>query len=129
MNPLDEIAITGIRAFGRHGVFAHERAEGQEFVVDAALYLDGAVVQRAAVTDDVTDTVHYGEVAVRIAEIIGGDPVNLIETLAERIATAVLEGWPVHMVRITVHKPQAPIPVPFDDVTVSVTRVRMEGAL
>ncbi|HAN24618.1 MAG: dihydroneopterin aldolase [Microbacterium sp.] len=129
MNPLDEIAITGIRAFGRHGVFAHERAEGQEFVVDAALYLDGAVVQRAAVTDDVTDTVHYGEVAVRIAEIIGGDPVNLIETLAERIATAVLEGWPVHMVRITVHKPQAPIPVPFDDVTVSVTRVRIEGAL
>lgn len=129
MNPLDEIAITGICAFGRHGVFAHERAEGQEFVVDAALYLDGAVVQRAAVTDDVTDTVHYGEVAVRIAEIIGGDPVNLIETLAERIATAVLEGWPVHMVRITVHKPQAPIPVPFDDVTVSVTRVRIEGAL
>ncbi|MCK9916460.1 MULTISPECIES: dihydroneopterin aldolase [Microbacterium] len=129
MNPLDEIAITGIRAFGRHGVFAHERAEGQEFVVDAALYIDGAVVQRAAVTDDVTDTVHYGEVAVRIAEIIGGDPVNLIETLAERIATAVLEGWPVHMVRITVHKPQAPIPVPFDDVTVSVTRVRIEGAL
>ena len=110
-------------------MFAHERAEGQEFVVDAALYLDGAVVQRAAVTDDVTDTVHYGEVAVRIAEIIGGDPVNLIETLAERIATAVLEGWPVHMVRITVHKPQAPIPVPFDDVTVSVTRVRIEGAL
>ena len=55
--------------------------------------------------------------------------VGVIETLAERIATAVLEGWPVHMVRITVHKPQAPIPVPFDDVTVSVTRVRIEGAL
>ncbi|MFJ6678245.1 dihydroneopterin aldolase [Microbacterium sp. NPDC091382] len=118
----DEIAITGIRATGFHGVYEHERRDGQEFVADLTLSLSLA---RAAATDDVTDTVHYGEVAERVAAILAGDPVDLIETVAERIATAVLSGWSlVDAVAVTVHKPAAPIPVPFGDVAVTVRRSR-----
>ncbi|MDQ1126245.1 dihydroneopterin aldolase/dihydroneopterin aldolase / 2-amino-4-hydroxy-6-hydroxymethyldihydropteridine diphosphokinase [Microbacterium sp. LKL04] len=118
----DEIAITGIRATGYHGVYEHERRDGQEFVADLVLSLSLA---RAAATDDVTDTVHYGEVAERVAAILAGDPVDLIETVAERIATAVLSGWSlVDAVAVTVHKPSAPIPVPFGDVAVTVRRSR-----
>lgn len=118
----DEIAITGIRATGYHGVYEHERRDGQEFVADLVLSLSLA---RAAATDDVTDTVHYGEVAERVAAILAGDPVDLIETVAERIATAMLSGWSlVDAVAVTVHKPSAPIPVPFGDVAVTVRRSR-----
>lgn len=118
----DEIAITGIRSTGFHGVYEHERRDGQEFVADLTLSLSLA---RAAATDDVTDTVHYGEVAERVAAILAGEPVDLIETLAERIATAVLSDWPlVDAVAATVHKPAAPIPVPFGDVAVTVRRSR-----
>ncbi|MFL0564872.1 dihydroneopterin aldolase [Microbacterium sp. 179-I 1D1 NHS] len=118
----DEIAITGIRATGYHGVYEHERRDGQEFVADLVLSLSLA---RAAATDDVADTVHYGEVSERVAAILAGDPVDLIETVAERIATAVLSGWSlVDAVAVTVHKPSAPIPVPFGDVAVTVRRSR-----
>ncbi|EZP27443.1 dihydroneopterin aldolase [Microbacterium oleivorans] len=118
----DEISITGIRATGFHGVYDHERRDGQEFVADVVLSLSFAA---AAASDDVADTVHYGEVAERVAAILAGDPVDLIETVADRIATAVLTGWPlVDAVTITVHKPAAPIPVPFGDVAVTVRRSR-----
>jgi len=118
---LDEIAVTGIRAFGRHGVYPDERRDGQEFVADVVLWLD---TRQAAATDDVADTVHYGELAEEVAAILAGEPVDLLETLAARIVDAVLARRPVQRVRVTVHKPAAPIPVPFDDVTVTVTRGR-----
>jgi len=118
---LDEIAVTGIRAFGRHGVYPDERRDGQEFVADVVLWLD---TRQAAATDDVADTVHYGELAEEVATILAGEPVDLLETLAARIVDAVLARRPVQRVRVTVHKPAAPIPVPFDDVTVTVTRGR-----
>jgi len=121
MTELDEIAVTGIRAFGRHGVYADERRDGQEFSADVVLYLDTA---RAAASDDVTDTVHYGELAEEVAAILAGDPVDLLETLAARIADAVLTRDLVERVRVRVHKPAAPIPVPFDDVRVTITRGR-----
>ncbi|TQJ30646.1 dihydroneopterin aldolase [Microbacterium sp. SLBN-146] len=119
MDRVDEITLTGVRAFGRHGVFAHEREDGQEFVVDVTL---GVSTVRAASTDDVVDTVHYGEVAERIVEIVGGEPVNLIETLAVRIAEDLLRRDAVLSVAVTVHKPSAPITVPFHDVAVTVHR-------
>jgi dihydroneopterin aldolase len=119
----DEITLTGIRAFGRHGVYDHERRDGQEFVVDVTLYLSTA---RAAESDDVTDTVHYGEVAERVVELVGGEPLNLIEALAARIADDLLARGPVRMVAVTVHKPQAPISVPFQDVAVTTRRARRE---
>jgi dihydroneopterin aldolase len=116
----DEITLTGLRVFGRHGVY-EERRVGQDFVVDVTLRLD---TRRAAATDDVADTVHYGELAERIAAIVGGDPVDLLETLAARIADEVLTADLVRSVRVTVHKPDAPIPLAFDDVAVTIERGR-----
>lgn len=119
MNHLDEITVTGIRATGFHGVYDFERRDGQEFVADLTLYLQ---LDKAAASDDVANTVHYGELAEEVVAIIEGEPVNLIETLATRIADAVLARELVKVVRVSIHKPQAPIQVPFGDVVVTVTR-------
>ena len=119
MDFADEITLTGVRAFGRHGVYDEERRDGQQFVVDATLYVG---TRRAAETDDVADTIHYGEVAERIVEIVGGEPVNLLETLAARIADDLLARGAVRMVAVTVHKPEAPLTVPFQDVAVTIRR-------
>lgn len=119
----DRISITGIRAIGYHGVYAHERRDGQEFVADVVLELS---LRPAAASDDVADTVHYGEVAERVAAVLSGEPADLIETVAERIADGVL-GFPkVDAVTVTVHKPQAPIAVPFGDVAITIRRSREE---
>ncbi|MDR6690001.1 dihydroneopterin aldolase [Microbacterium sp. 1154] len=117
----DRITLTGVRAVGHHGVYPDEKRDGQEFVVDATLFLS---LRRAAETDDVVDTVHYGELAERLVEIVEGDPVDLLETLAQRLADAVLTDERVDAVTITVHKPQAPITVPFGDVSVTISRSR-----
>ena len=124
MNPVpggDRIVLTGVRAFGRHGVLPEEREQGQHFVVDLELVLPLSV---AAATDDVVGTVHYGELAERVVAAVERDPVDLIETLADRIAGVALEDERVERVVVTVHKPAAPIPVPFGDVAVRVERVR-----
>lgn len=118
---MDRITLTGVTALGHHGVFDFERREGQPFVVDAVLYLDFSA---AAKSDDVSDTAHYGEVAQRITEWISGEPLSLIEALAVRIADGLLSEFGLQAVDITVHKPQAPIEVPFGDVAVSVHRER-----
>jgi dihydroneopterin aldolase len=122
---MDRITLTGVTAVGHHGVFDFERREGQPFVVDAVLYLDFAA---AAGSDDVRDTAHYGEVAQRITDWIAGEPLNLIEALAVRIAESLLDEFPLQAVDITVHKPQAPIEVPFGDVAVTVHRSRVPAA-
>ena len=117
----DRIELRGLRVRGRHGVYDHERVEGQDFVVDAVLDFDTAAAARS---DDIVDTVHYGELAEQIAAIVGGEPVNLIESLAERIAAACLADPRVAAAEVSVHKPQAPIPLQFDDVIVTIRRVR-----
>ena len=117
----DEIALTGLRVFGRHGVYDEERRVGQDFVIDLVLRLD---TRPAAASDDVADTVHYGELAEQVATIVGGDPVDLLETLADRIARQVLTDARVDTVRVTVHKPDAPIPLTFADVAVTIERAR-----
>ena len=117
----DRIRLTGLRVRGRHGVYDFERAQGQDFVVDVELELDLA---RAAASDDVADTVHYGELAGRLAEIVAGEPVNLIETLAERLTSACLADGRVAATTVTVHKPSAPIPHEFADVAVTLRRGR-----
>ena len=124
MDFVDEITLTGLRVFGRHGVFEHERRVGQHFVIDTTLYVSTAA---AAASDDVADTVHYGEAAERIAEIVGGEPVNLIETLAGRIADALLTYDGVRMVAVTVHKPDAPIDLEFADVAVTIRRAHPDA--
>ena len=121
MGVSDEIALTGLRVFGRHGVYDEERRVGQDFVIDLVLRLD---TRPAAASDDVADTVHYGELAEQVATIVGGDPVDLLETLADRIARQVLTDARVDTVRVTVHKPDAPIPLTFADVAVTIERAR-----
>lgn len=123
MGGTDEITLTGLRVFGRHGVYDDERRVGQDFVVDVTLRLD---TRPAAMSDDVADTVHYGEMAEQIAGIVGGEPVNLLETLAARLADHVLTLPRVDSVRVTVHKPEAPIPLSFADVSVTIERERTD---
>ena len=119
---LDRITLRGVRARGFHGVFDSERVDGQEFVVDVDL---GVIsVAKAAMTDELAHTVDYGAVAQEVVSVVEGPPMNLIEKLAVLIAERCLAFDHVRAVRVTVHKPQAPIPVPFDDVAVTVTRAR-----
>jgi 7,8-dihydroneopterin aldolase/epimerase/oxygenase len=115
------ITLTGLRTRGHHGVYDFERSQGQEFVVDVVLEVD---LDRAARTDDVADTVHYGHLADRLVEIVSGQPVNLIETLADRLATACLADERVLAATVTVHKPRAPIGHEFGDVAVTLRRAR-----
>jgi dihydroneopterin aldolase len=119
--PLDQIVLTGLRATAFHGVFDHERRDGQVFVLDVAVSLDFAA---AASSDDLEQTIHYGELAEEIVGAVERDPVDLIETVAERIAQVVLAHKAARLVTVTVHKPSAPITVPFDDVAVTITRAR-----
>jgi 7,8-dihydroneopterin aldolase/epimerase/oxygenase len=117
----DAITLTGLRVFGRHGVYEEERERGQDFVVDVTLELD---TRPAAASDDVADTVHYGELAGRLADVVAGEPVNLLETLADRLVAVCLSYPLVGRATVTVHKPQAPIPLAFADVAVTVVRDR-----
>lgn len=117
----DRITLTGLRVFGRHGVFEHEKRDGQEFVVDITAWLD---LSAAAKTDDLTQTLHYGELAQLAAGIVGGEPYDLIESVAGKIADEVLRDERLNAVEVTVHKPSAPIPLTFDDVAVTVRRDR-----
>lgn len=121
MTPRDRIELTGLRGHGRHGVHAEEREAGQPFLVDLSLSLD---LGPAARSDDVRETVHYGELAARVVALVEGEPVDLIETLAVRIAELCLADPRVDEVEVTVHKPQAPVGVPFGDVAVTVVRGR-----
>lgn len=115
----DRIALTGLRVRGHHGVLPEERRDGQDFVVDVVLHLD---LRPAGATDDLSRTVHYGELAERLAAVVGGEPVDLLEALAERLADVCLSYELVERVEVTVHKPQAPIPLTFTDVSVTVVR-------
>jgi 7,8-dihydroneopterin aldolase/epimerase/oxygenase len=115
----DHIRLSGLRARGNHGVYDFERANGQDFVIDVDLEMD---LSGPAITDDVADTVHYGELADRLVGVITGPPVNLIEALADRLATVCIEDRRVSAVTVTVHKPQAPIAHEFADVVVAIRR-------
>jgi dihydroneopterin aldolase len=117
----DRIQLTGLRVRGRHGAYEAERRDGQDFLVDATLWLDS---RPAAASDDVVDTVDYGVLAERIAAVVGGEPVNLIETLAARLAELCMADERVVAAEVTVHKPQAPIAREFSDVAVTARRSR-----
>ncbi|MFO7691225.1 MAG: dihydroneopterin aldolase [Cryobacterium sp.] len=118
---LDCITLTGLRVNAHHGVYDFERENGQDFVIDVTVWLDLA---RAASSDDVTQTIHYGELAEEVAESVRNNPVDLIETVAERIAVVALAHQAAERVRVCVHKPQAPIELPFTDVSVQIERSR-----
>ena len=115
----DRIALRGLRAHGRHGVYDFERERGQMFRLDAVLELD---TRPAAAGDDLDRTVNYAELAQQLYAVLSGEPVSLLETLAQRLADVCLAHPLVGAVEITVHKPQAELGVPFDDVTVTIRR-------
>src|SRR5213592_3684839 len=104
----DELAVTGIECYGHHGVFEFEKREGQDFVIDLVLGMD---TRPAAASDDLQDTVDYGTLVDEVRSAVENDPVDLIETLAQRIADTCLQHAAVEDVEVTVHKPHAPIQV------------------
>ena len=118
---LDRVELRGLRARGRHGVLAAERALGQVFSADVVLHLD---TRTAAATDDLADAVDYSVVAADVVAVLAGEPVDLLEALAQRVAEACLAHSGVQAVEVALHKPQAPVGVPFDDVVLHVVRRR-----
>ncbi|QNE48034.1 dihydroneopterin aldolase [Glaciihabitans sp. INWT7] len=121
----DIIRLTGLRIFAHHGVLDFERENGQEFVIDLEIAVDLAP---AAASDDVTKTIHYGELAEAVYAAVQADAVDLIETVAERVAAIALRYERADSVTVTIHKPAAPITVPFGDVSVTITRSRPSGS-
>lgn len=117
----DSITLTGLRVNAHHGVYDFERENGQDFLIDVTVWLD---LRTAAASDDVSRTIHYGELADEVTEAARHNPVDLIETVAERVAAVVLLHEAAERVQVTVHKPQAPITVPFTDVAVRIERTR-----
>lgn len=117
----DRITLTGISARGRHGVLDWEKQLGQPFVADVVLEVDLA---RPGESDDLKHTVNYAAVAAEVVEVLAGEPLDLIEAVAERVARRALAHPLVEAVEVTVHKPDAPVGVPFTDVSVQVRRER-----
>lgn len=120
-----KIRIRGLRVYGYHGVLEHERNEGQYFIVDATLKVDS---ERASATDDIANTVSYAEIAQLISDNVRNNPVNLLETLAQRLADEVLfaaSPW-AKKVKIKVSKPDAPIELYFEDVSVTAKAKRQD---
>lgn len=115
----DRIRLTGLRVRGHHGVLAAERRDGQDFVVDVALSLD---LRAAGGSDDLADTVDYGALAQALAEVVEGEPLDLLEALAGRLAEVCLSDRRVGSAEVTVHKPAAPLGRAFSDVSVTVVR-------
>ncbi|TWG85340.1 dihydroneopterin aldolase/2-amino-4-hydroxy-6-hydroxymethyldihydropteridine diphosphokinase [Cellulosimicrobium cellulans J34] len=120
--PFDRIRLTGLSATGYHGVLDHEKAQGQIFRADVVLHLD---TRAAASGDDLDRTVSYAGVAEDVVAVLAGSPADLVETVAERIAATILTHDEVVAVDVAVHKPQAPITVPFEDVEVVIRRDRV----
>src|SRR6478672_4924383 len=118
---LDRLAVRGLTLHGHHGVFDFERRDGQEFVIDLVLGVDSS---RAAASDDLQDTVDYGTLVDQVRSAVENDPVDLIETLAQRIADVCLRDARVADVEVTVHKPHAPIQATFQDVALTINRSR-----
>jgi 7,8-dihydroneopterin aldolase/epimerase/oxygenase len=122
-----KIKLTGLRVFAHHGVFDFERQNGQDFYIDATVWIDG---DGAAFNDDLSKTVHYGDLAKALVDNVKSQPVDLLETLAQRLLDLVMNfgggsvSGPVHKAKITVHKPNAPIIYEFEDVSVTVKAKR-----
>ncbi len=117
----DELSVTGIECFAHHGVFDFEKREGQTFIVDLVLGLD---TRAAAASDDLAETVNYGTLALDVKAAVERDPVDLIETVAQRITDVCLLDTRVEWARVTLHKPDAPIDATYSDVALTITRTR-----
>ncbi|MEN9603551.1 MAG: hypothetical protein RLZZ06_750 [Actinomycetota bacterium] len=116
-----KIKIKGLRVYAHHGVFDFERQNGQDFYIDVTIWVAG----KSTVTDDLAHTVHYGDLAKALVEAAKNQPVDLLETLAQRLLDLTLNfgggslSGLIKKAKITVHKPNAPIPYDFEDVSVT----------
>ena len=117
----DRIELRGLKVRGNHGVFDHERVDGQDFYIDVVLWVD---LRAAGESDDLADTVDYGALAQQVAGIVGGEPRNLIEKVGAEVAQSIMTDERIDACEVTVHKPSAPIPLTFDDVAVVTRRSR-----
>lgn len=117
----DRIDLSGIEVLAKHGVLDAERDTAQIFLVDVQAVLD---LSRAGASDDLGDTIDYCALAVEIREVVGSESHALIERVAARVAETVLTNALVDEVTVTVHKPNAPVDVAFDDISVTITRGR-----
>jgi len=120
----DTITITGLRLTGHHGVFDHEKREGQEFVIDVEIELD---LSSARSTDELQNTVDYSVVVDEVAQRVMGESVDLIETLAHDLAQIVLHHPQPNAVTVTVHKPQAPVGHSVQDIAVTIRREKAQS--
>ena len=117
----DRIELRGLKVRGNHGVFDHERVDGQDFYIDVVLWVD---LRAAGESDDLADTVDYGALAQQVSGIVGGEPRNLIEKVGAEVAESIMTDERIGACEVTVHKPSAPIPLTFDDVAVVTRRSR-----
>lgn len=117
----DRITLTGLEVYAHHGVFEHEREQGQLFIIDLTAWVD---LSRAALSDELARTVNYADLANEVVAAVATDPVDLIETVAQRIADVALAHEAISRVEVTVHKPQAPLEITFADVAVTIERAR-----
>lgn len=121
---MDKMILRGMRFFGYHGVFPEENRLGQQFYVDLSLQMD---LSKAAETDDLDYTINYAEIHARVKTIVEGPPFKLIEALAGKIASDVLDAYTsVNEVTVSVTKPHPPFEIHFDGVTVELCRKRDE---
>lgn len=119
---MDKICLKGMTFYGCHGVMAEEQRLGQRFIIDAELYLPLAEAGR---TDGLEDTVNYADVYGLVRRIAEEERYALIEKLAGEIGRRVLAAFPkVERIAVTVHKPSAPVPGIFDDLSVTVETLR-----
>lgn len=122
----DVIRVQGLEFYAYHGVLPEENALGQRFIIDLDLFLD---LRKAGRTDRVEDTINYAEVCAAVRKIVEGECCALLERLAEKIAQEILVNFPCQAVKVVVHKPQAPVPALFRDVSVEIWRERENAGL
>lgn len=117
----DSIRITGLELFGYHGVYDHEKQNGQRFLVDLAVWID---TENASVSDDLSQTLDYGELVQAVAAEVQGESVDLIEKLAAKVLDVVWRFEEALVAEVTVHKPEAPVGFPVTDISVTLKRER-----
>ena len=117
----DSIRITGLELFGHHGVFDFEKHDGQRFLIDLTVWLE---TDRASHYDDLTHTLDYSELVNKVAEVVQGKAVDLIETLASRVLDVVWGFDQAMSAEVTIHKPDAPVEFPVADISVTMRRER-----
>ncbi len=119
---MDKIIIKGLKIYAFHGVNKEEKDQGQNFIVDAVLYVD---LSKAGNTDKVSDTVSYAKVTKTIIKTVNEKSYDLLEKVATRIIQKIFDEFlSVKKVDVTVKKPEAPINADFDYMAVNICKDR-----